>query len=124
MQLRQRLGRPVTLMKLTELEATFVGKYHEGTDPADSTSHDELDSVEGAQGVMFVCPECGNHSVLCWFKNPRNAPIVPDSAFPKPGRWTFTGETIETLTLAPSVDLSVGGVGCLWHGWVKNGDAR
>lgn len=110
-------------MKLTELEAVFVGHYT----PA---SHRMLESVDGAQGVMFTCPKCGNHQVLCWFKNPRNALPVPDAAFPRPGRWTFTGDTFDVLTLDPSIDLSrIDGehpahpTRCYWHGWVKNGNA-
>jgi hypothetical protein len=97
----------------------------------DPTTYRELDGVEGAQGVLFICPKCQSHSVLCWFKNPRNASSVPDSAFPKPGRWTFTGETVDTLTLSPSVDLSKIDAEnpesqnrCYWHGWVENGIAR
>lgn len=117
-------------MNLAELEAKFVGDYHGRTGPADPTTYRELSGVDGAQGVLFICPKCGNHSVLCWFNNPRNAPAVPADAFPKPGRWTFSGETIETLTLEPSIDLSAitpdspeSPSRCYWHGWVKSGDA-
>lgn len=117
-------------MKLTELEARFVGGYHAGSGPADPTTYRELDAVDGAQGVLFICPKCGSHSVLCWFNNPRKASIVPAEAFPKPGRWTFSGDTVETLTLEPSVDLSAitpdnpeSPSRCYWHGWVKDGHA-
>jgi len=113
-------------MKLTELEAEFVGGYKENPE-----SYRHLPSVEGAQGVLFICPKCENHSILCWFANPRNAPKVPDSVFPKPGRWTFSGETIETLTLDPSIDLSkidqknpASATRCYWHGFVANGEAK
>lgn len=117
-------------MRLLELDAEFVGEYT-------SKTHRQLESVDGAQGVMFQCPHCaqglkvggderrkwveGAHYVLCWFANPRNALKVPDDAFPLPGRWTFTGETLDTLTLNPSVHVT--GPGCGWHGWVKDGDA-
>ena len=120
-------------MKLSELEATFVGRFVKGWVNGGNKigeSHRELESVDGAQGVQFVCPKCGNHSILCWFKNPRNASPVPNDTYPGPGRWTFTGDTIDTLTLDPSVDLSkvtpenpAGPDRCYWHGSVKNGDA-
>lgn len=114
-------------MKLTELEPTFVGEYHGLGNP---TTYRELPSVEGAQGVLFICPKCQKHSVLCWFKNPRNAPAVPNDAFPRPGRWTFSGDTFDVLSLEPSIDLSTitpenpaDPSRCYWHGWVKNGEA-
>lgn len=117
-------------MKLTDLEATFVGRYHAGTGPADPTSYFQLDSVDGAQGVLFVCPKCQKHSVMCWFTNPRNAPVVPDTAFPRPGRWLFSGDTLDALTLSPSVDLSkidaenpAHPSRCYWHGFVTSGQA-
>lgn len=122
-------------MRLLDLDASFVGSF----DPA-TNAFRLLDSVEGAQGVMFQCPKCsagkekgeedgrrfvvGAHSVICWFANPRNAPRVPDDADPKPGRWNFSGDTLDTLTFtgpgAASVLLTGG---CDWHGFVVNGDA-
>jgi hypothetical protein len=122
-------------MRLADLDATFLGNYTESP-----TSYRQLDSVEGAQGVMFQCPKCaegkergeedgrrfvrGAHSIICWFANPRNAPKVPDDASPKPGRWYFTGDSIDSLTFtgpgACSVLLTSG---CGWHGFVKDGDA-
>lgn len=116
-------------MKLSDLEATFVGKYSPASiddGKAISESYCELPTVEGAQGLLFICPKCGNHSILCWFKNPRNAPAVPIETYPKPGRWEFGGDEINSITLTPSVDLSQGKNdkdSCLWHGFVKNGDA-
>ena len=88
----------------------------------------KVETAAEADGVMFTCPKCASpekdtsdskrsgHVVLCWFKG-----HVPDSASPGPGRWTFSGNTMEDLTLNPSVFLN--GVGCGWHGFVKNGDA-
>lgn len=110
-------------MKLIHLEAEFLGGYT-------PNSHRSLPTANGAQGVMFTCPKCGNHSIICWFKNPRNASEVPPEAFPGPGRWTFTGDTIDALTLTPSVDLSkiddqnpAHPSRCYWHGHVTNGEA-
>jgi hypothetical protein len=117
-------------MKLLDLEPQFVGRYHAASGPGDRTSYDVLTSVDGAQGILFICPKCGNHSVLCWFKNPRNAPPVPDTAFPRPGRWTFTGDTFDVISLQPSIDLSkvdaenpASPGRCYWHGYVTNGQA-
>lgn len=114
-------------MKLRDLRAYFVGQYdHE----AGTMRH--LDSVEGAQGIAFLCPKCfqenggsvGTHSVLCWFLNPRNAPPVPDEADPKPGRWEFSGDTIDDITFTgPAAASVLITSGCMWHGFVKNGEA-
>ena len=124
-------------MRLRDLDARFLGK-------ADATGHWYLDSVEGAQGIMFQCPKCaaggpveeeeqdgkvrrfvrGAHYVICWFRNPRNAPRVPDDLDPKPGRWNFTGESIDDITFVGPEMTSVWiQGGCGWHGYVKNGDA-
>lgn len=118
-------------MKLTDLDASFVGAWK----PQLFT---HLDSLLGAQGVLFQCPTCqaglkrgeengkrfveGDHYILCWFVNPQLAERVPDSEFPGPGRWTVSGTSLDDLTLSPSVNATVGG-GCAWHGWVRNGDA-
>ena len=117
-------------MKLAELEATFIGEYAvvEGRQ-----QWRELPTVEGAQGIMFYCPKCQNHMVLVPFANPRNAPVIPQEAFERiKFRWTFSGETLETVSITPSVDLSKdcsphgdGQFGsCDWHGWVTNGVAE
>jgi Family of unknown function (DUF6527) len=123
-------------MKLRDLDARFVGQLNVQTG-----GFTEQDGIEGAQGVLFQCPLCGQnqnavdtsngkgregaHYVLCWFKNPRNAPGVPDSMEPGPGRWIASGSGIDDLTLAPSVNLDVHPTdkGCKWHGWVKSGEA-
>jgi hypothetical protein len=113
-------------MRLVELEAKFIGGYKvvDG-----HVSFRELPDDQGAQGVLFVCPKCQGHSVICWFSNPRNAPPVPAAAFPRPGRWAAEG-SIDNLTLMPSVDLSKideenpeSPGRCYWHGWVTNGEA-
>lgn len=125
-------------MKLADLDSQFVGAWQ----PRQFT---RLDSVEGAQGLLFQCPSCaqgkergsedgrnfvvGAHYVLCWFSNPRNASTVPADVFPGPGRWSFTGDLIDAVTLSPSVNLDVhtdhngDPHPCRWHGFVLNGDA-
>lgn len=131
-------------MKITDLDARFVGGYHDN-------GYRTVPTIDGAQGVLFQCPKCGeglkhgggeedgtfrhwiegDHYVLCWFRNPRNAPTVPDNIFPGPGRWTASGDGLENLTLSPSVDCTPKKPidpndfkPCMWHGWVENGDAR
>lgn len=118
-------------MKLVDLEPTFVGGYVPAGLGRPESHHQLGANVDGAQGVMFVCPKCGSHQVLCWFKNPRNAAEVPAVTLPGPGRWMFSGETLDTLTLTPSVDLSAitpdnppHPSRCYWHGFVTNGEIR
>jgi hypothetical protein len=96
-------------MKLTDLDATFIKLKSD-------SSFQRIDSIAEAQGILFVCPKCQSHSVICWFQG------VPDHVFPKPGRWTPGGTGLEDLTLKPSVFLNSGS-GCGWHGFVTNGDA-
>ncbi len=108
---------------LSDLEATFVGKYN----PTSDSFFEGLTFSE-AQGVMFTCPLCEGHQVLCWFKDRG----VPDSAEPGPGRWTPTGTSIKDLTLSPSVNLDTKTPEfyqqypntCRWHGWVANGGCK
>ena len=111
-------------MKLADLEAKFIVDFK----IIDGKSQwRESDSVDGAQGVCFICPKCQGHSILVPFANPQNATVIPQEAFEKIRfRWTFSGESIETLSLQPSVDLSKDAVPgtCLWHGFVANGNAQ
>jgi len=124
-------------VRLPDLDARFVGRFRvEGG----RRLHSRVESLQGAQGVLFQCPKCaegrergadeetgrryaiGAHYVICWFRNPQDAPPVPDDVFPGPGRWTASGTSLEDLTLSPSV-LLTGEGGCGWHGFVRNGDA-
>lgn len=114
-------------MKLNSENSFFVGDWKHVNNV---TSFTHGVPVSQAQGVIFECPKCGNHSVLVWFANPQNGLRVPDDVNPKP-RWTFSGDSLETLTLTPSVDLSriddehpADASRCYWHGWVTNGEAN
>jgi len=129
-------------MRLRDLDARFV---YSATASGSRLSH--KDSVEGAQGVMFQCPECakgkeivvdterevgerarryvvGAHYIRVFFSNPLGATVAPPEADHNP-RWEMTGTTLDDLTLSPSINLDIPGneAGCRWHGWVKNGDA-
>lgn len=35
--------------------------------------------------------------------------------------WARTGDTVETLTLSPSIRVLGGADGCEWHGFIRNG---
>jgi hypothetical protein len=109
-------------MKLSELEPTFLVIVDEKT-----MRH--TDDIQGADGVMFLCPKCyghnagpvGTHQVLCW------QPHVPQSRDPKPGRWRLVGTGYADLTLvagSSSILLMSWCVrpGCPnWHGWPEGG---
>jgi hypothetical protein len=87
------------------------------------------DTIEHAQGLMFMCPKCfqknggprGTHSVLLWAFGRG----VPDALQPGPGRWILKGTDFDSLTLsAPpghtaSVHLTTD---CCWHGFITNGN--
>lgn len=89
-------------MKLTELGAQFYG-----------------DTKSKGRGVLMECPcgKCGEERMLAIeFENPIEGPKAEGSA-----RWTRTGDTIETLTLRPSIKRLEG---CKWHGFITDGEAR
>ncbi len=113
-------------MRLVELEPRWIidGAGANGT-------------ARHGMGVTFYCPACGpEHSLLVWFLNPIDGgpPALPERK-PLP-RWRRTGNTFETLTLAPSIDASMNcrcgklraecnGRGpnhrACWHGFIING---
>lgn len=71
-------------------------------------------------GVIFLCPVHRTHYIGVWFANPVDGgPPASADALPAP-RWQRTGDTIETLTLTPSVDAQPGNPSC-WHGFITNG---
>lgn len=117
-------------MRLRDLEARFV-KVHIGPPeehwPTGRPSMEYMDTVEGADGIWFLCPKCfaenngprGTHMVGCYFVG-----RVPDWLDPSPGRWNPSGKSYDDLTFVPSGAISVALTGgCMWHGFVANGDA-
>lgn len=89
-------------------------------------------------GIVFRCPHCGTdnfyrltcysvpmgkfgqqHEVLAPLVHEdelhRVVPVKPDYA------WQFSGDTFETLTIAPSLDASASGH---WHGHIVNGEIK
>lgn len=114
-------------MRLLDLKPKFL-RYEER---ADGIFFPYVDTIDAAQGVEFLCPKCftanggsvGTHAVICWSRSRG----VPDHAEPRPGRWKMEGTGLNDLTLnadppgtARSVQL-LGG--CLWHGFVTDGEA-
>ena len=74
------------------------------------------DSLADADGIRFMCPKCGEHQVMVWFRG-----CVPDDVVPGPGRWQATGSSLADLSLYPSISLTHG---CQWHGFVTAGAAK
>lgn len=102
-------------MRLTELKPEFL-KW------VDDKHFHRVDSIQEADGILFVCPLCyrnskdgciGVHSVICW------EPNVPPTAEPGPGRWPMSGTGFDDLSLSPSILLTSG---CAWHGYITNGE--
>jgi len=82
-------------------------------------------------GLTFDCPHCRKVRLCVAFKNPLDGkePVHISGGFDGVGHtdfgaeplWQRTGDTFETLTLWPSVDVSKHGH---WHGFVTNGAIR
>lgn len=90
-------------MKLSALNARFI------------------DAGGGARGVgvMMDCPAgCPDHLLYVGFSVALDGTTI--LAEPNRRVWRRTGDTIETLTLDPSVHRLDR---CGWHGWIRNGEA-
>ncbi len=94
---------------LRELSAKLVHSTTEGWR--------EVDAMADADGVIFDCPGCREHSVLVFFED---APANPFPANPGGKRWQHTGTGLDDLTTTPSIHLLSG---CRWHGWLRDGAA-
>lgn len=100
-------------MKLVELDSSFVAE-------------------DGRRGVavQFRCPGCQKERIVIPFANPLDGKAPDPSMNFRGVLWTRSGETLETLTLTPSVAFAhVNGgydgmprTDCHWHGWVRNGE--
>ena len=108
-------------MLLNQLEPQFIKRI-------DDTHWQEVDNIQNADGIEFVCPVClknnnmhrpGVHSIICW------EPNVPQSMNPKPGRWYLNGTGYNDLTLKGLTSDSVlltGDEGCKAHFFITNGE--
>lgn len=102
--------------KLVDLNASFVGAGGEGVWDAQGNPA----PVRTGVAVFMDCPcgKCGKE--LCVpFANPLDG---KEAIYPNNG-WQRVGETIETLTLSPSVLRTPEYGGCGWHGYIRNGEA-
>jgi hypothetical protein len=74
-------------------------------------------------GVSFECPHCRDILVGVWFVNPIDGG-PPFRGTREDGTpellWSRTGETFDTLSTSPSIDVSARGH---WHGFITNGEA-
>lgn len=101
-------------MKLVDLNAEFIGAGGPGITDKDGNEKPERHGV----GVILECPcgACGRHLYVP-FANPLDGGPAVDS---RTG-WQRTGDTLETLTLRPSV---LRREGCKWHGFITDGEAK
>lgn len=130
-------------MKLLELEPRFLryvletADEHRGRRLPDGTTQwggfpidtfHNVESLSEADRIMFLCPLCftrnsgpvGTHGIAIDFVGR----ATPDSACMRndqkqPVRWNATGNSLEDLTLTPSILILSG---CQWHGFVTNGE--
>ncbi len=87
--------------KLKDLQARFVGAGGDGVFLADGSPAPKRTGV----GLLFKCP-CGKphdeYDLVCvMFANPLDGgPSLQEGTRPK---WQRTGDTIDTITLTPSI---------------------
>lgn len=77
-----------------------------------------------AQGVVFDCPKCRNHSIMIAFQGrgvlDHQATRASNG---RPTRWNVVGGSgLQDLSLSPSIDCTPSNPNC-WHGFVTNGVA-
>lgn len=103
-------------MKLTDLDAGFVS-----SSPGTST------------GLQFICPKCRTQRLVVPFSPVIGAGPVDPTLNAKGVVWSRTGETVETITLRPSVDSKHvlfnddpphNPTECRWHGFITDGEVR
>lgn len=76
-----------------------------------------IEQTQHGMGLSFRCPHC-DIRIAVWFKNPIDgSPPADITKVPNPCRWERQGDTFDTLTLTPSVDVSGH-----WHGHIRNGE--
>lgn len=102
--------------RLTELNPRWVAAGGEGITNQDGSPVPYRHGV----GVSFDCPcGCGVKAYIP-FTNPLDGGPARED---KEHTWNRTGDTFETLTLAPSIQRSDPD-GCRWHGYIENGETR
>jgi len=102
-------------MRLTDLNPGFVG--HGG--PGILTKDRQPIPFRHGVGIIFDCP-CGcDQPCYVDFKNPMDGGPTVGERGPF---WQRTGETFETLSLAPSILRAKAKGGCGWHGFIRDGE--
>jgi len=101
-------------MQLTELHPKWVGV------------HNWCGNPHFRCGIVFDCPHCLKQRIAIFF----TPPIDPDhewdkfdraELYPDHPKWTRQGETFDTITLTPSIDVSQYEH---WHGFIENGQIK
>jgi hypothetical protein len=113
-------ARPAGRLRLLDLHPRWVLIHR--WDTPDGTQHfTNGDSrLRHGGGLSFDCPAHRDHRLVVFFENPIDG-LPPEQSVPH--RWQRTGETFETLTLAPSVNAQVADPTC-WHGFIANGEIQ
>jgi hypothetical protein len=111
--------------RLTELSPEFLHISDHNSYWRDCPDNKEYPvDLSNADGICFKCPKCfkenggpkGTHMVICW------QPHVPQDIPPIPGRWKFSGNGYNDLTLtAQSSSIAITS-GCAAHFFVTGGE--
>lgn len=113
-------------MRLTELDPEFI-RWEDRTEVVDGmlvtrAYLPSASSLADAQGILFDCPKCRNHSVQVAFAGRAVADHHGTHASDgRPTRWQVSGSAFDDLTLTPSVDCTPSDPNC-WHGHITNGE--
>jgi hypothetical protein len=102
-------------VKINQLDARFIGHGGEGISDAQGNPVPHRPGI----GVIMECP-CGkcDSPLYVPFENPLDGgPRIGHQG------WQRTGNTIDDLTLTPSVLRDPAKGGCGWHGYITNGNA-
>src|SRR5512146_628925 len=100
-------------MKLIELSPRWIGAGGDGI----TRDGVPVPRREGVALWLERCP-CGCGTPLCLYVDP---PLDGGAPIGLPA-WRRTGDTFETLTLAPSILRNSSRGGCGWHGFIRNGE--
>lgn len=98
-------------MRLTDLNPRWFKHFSEGP----------------ISGLTFECPHCRMQRISATFAPTFDDAVLAANGVPWPHPhikgpyWTRTGDTFETITLRPSVDVGAEGH---WHGHIENGEVR
>lgn len=96
----QRLP-PKREIPLTELNAKFVGQLRK----------------DSGECLWFDCPVCGpKHTINVGFRNPLDGRPPIGAGTKNEPIWTREGDTLETVSVLPSIVYP-----CGFHGWVEKG---